>query len=111
VRRVDGGNLFDAVPRELAEEEFRTLLAARRLTLVRIVSTGQSTPPSQWYDQDDGEWVVLLRGGAGLRFADEAQVRELRPGDFVHIPAHRRHRLEWTAEDQPTVWLALHYQD
>ena len=25
------------------------------------------------------------------------------------IPAHRRHRVEWTDPEAPTVWLALHY--
>jgi cupin 2 domain-containing protein len=29
----------------------------------------------------------------------------------VHIPAHRRHRVEWTDPGQPTIWLGLHYQD
>jgi cupin 2 domain-containing protein len=33
----------------------------------------------------------------------------MRPGDYVHIPAHQRHRVEWTEPDQKTVWLALHY--
>jgi cupin 2 domain-containing protein len=108
---VDSGNLFDAIAPERAEEEFRTLLVTRHARLVRIVSTGQSTPPGEWYDQADGEWVMLLSGRAGLRFADELRVRELCPGDYVMIPAHRRHRVEWTAQGQPTVWLALHYQD
>jgi cupin 2 domain-containing protein len=32
------------------------------------------------------------------------------PGDHVHIPAHRRHRVEWTDPAQPTVWLAVHHR-
>ena len=47
-------------------------------------------------------------GQAGLRFADEATVRTLRPGDYLWIPAHCRHRVEWTGLHPPAVWLALH---
>lgn len=31
----------------------------------------------------------------------------LKPGDWVNIPAHFRHRLEWTSNEEPTVWLAV----
>jgi cupin 2 domain-containing protein len=51
---------------------------------------------------------VLLSGGAGLRFDSETEVRELKPGDYLHIPAHARHRVEWTHASEPTVWLAVH---
>jgi cupin 2 domain-containing protein len=107
---IESGNLFDDVAGSLEEEAVATLLASGAMRLVRIVSTGQATAEGVWYDQDDWEWVVLLKGAAGLRFEDEAQVRPLAPGDFVHIPAHKRHRVEWTAADEPTVWLALHYE-
>ena len=54
--------------------------------------------------------MLVLSGSAGLRFEDEEQPRKLHPGDYVNIPAHRRHRVEWTDPHQPTVWLALHYK-
>ncbi len=50
---------------------------------------------------------MVLKGAARLRFEDEAV--EMRPGDFVNIPAHRKHRVEWTTPDEPTVWLAVFY--
>jgi cupin 2 domain-containing protein len=90
-------------------ERVDVLLETPALTLERIVSTGQATPPGQWYDQARNEWVVVIRGSAGLRFEDEAEPRVLRPGDHAFIPAHRRHRVEWTDATEPTVWLALHY--
>ena len=31
----------------------------------------------------------------------------MNPGDFVKIPAHTRHRVEWTTQDEATVWLAV----
>ena len=75
----------------------------------RIVSTGQCSPPDFWYDQPEGEWVVVLRGAARLRFADEAEARRRGPGDFVDIAPHRRRRVEWTTPDEATVWLAVFY--
>jgi len=102
-------NLFAPIPPELPEEIFEVLVQTKNFRLERILSAGQATPPGTWYDQDTHEWVVLLSGSAGLRFADEPEPRVLRPGDYLLIPAHRRHRVEWTDPARPTVWLALHY--
>jgi cupin 2 domain-containing protein len=107
---MDSGNLFAGLPDKLAEEAFSTLLEAAGLRLVRIVSTGQASPSGTWYDQAEAEWVVLLRGNAGLLIEGEAAPRRLGPGDWLLIPAHLRHRVEWTDPDQPNVWLALHHQ-
>jgi cupin 2 domain-containing protein len=102
-------NLFAPIPPETPAEIIQVLLETGNFRLERIVSAGQATPPGEWYDQDTHEWVALLTGSAGLSFADEPEPRVLRPGDYLLIPAHRRHRVEWTDPDQPTVWLALHY--
>jgi cupin 2 domain-containing protein len=103
-------NLFADLPRSLLEEQFEDLLTGDGFKLERIVSTAHATPAGEWYDQDADEWVVLLRGSAELRFDGELQGVVMRPGDYVLIPAHRRHRVEWTDPGQPTVWLALHYR-
>ena len=50
----------------------------------------------------------MLQGEALLRFEDESETLRLVVGDWITIPAHRRHRVEWTAPDRPTVWLAVH---
>lgn len=102
------GNLFARLTPPASEERFETLLDDDGVTLERIVSTGQATPDGEWCDQPRPEWVVLLKGAAGLRFEDEDEIRQLRPGDYVHIPAHARHRVEWTSESEPSVWLAVH---
>ena len=102
-------NLFDNVPRTLPAEKIDVLLETPGLRLERIVSTGHATPPGQWYDQDRDEWVVVVRGRARLRFESEPESRELGVGDHVLIPAHARHRVEWTDPTAPTVWLALFY--
>lgn len=102
-------NLYDHVPDRLEAERLDVLLQTAALRLERIVSRGQATPPGEWWAQDRAEWVVVLRGAAGLRFEDEAEARVLRPGDHLHIAAHRRHRVEWTDAAEATIWLALHY--
>ncbi|MBS1143424.1 MAG: cupin protein [Proteobacteria bacterium] len=103
-------NLLTAIPRSTGKnEQFSNLLDRPGLRIERIVSTGQSSPPDFWYDQPEGEWVCVLQGHAALRFEDTPEPLPLGPGDFIDIAPHRRHRVEWTDPDQPTVWLAVHY--
>jgi len=104
------GNLFQSPFTPPAGEVFDPLLAGGRFRLERIVSTGQATPPGEWYDQEADEWVVLLTGSATLRFESPPETFDLAPGDWLHIPARRHHRVERTAATGETVWLALHFQ-
>lgn len=101
-------NIFADIPATLPNERFDELLCGGGFRLERIVSTGQATPAAQWYDQDHAEWVLVLRGSARLQFEGEAEAVHLGPGDYVLIPAHCRHRVQWTDAHYPTVWLALH---
>jgi cupin 2 domain-containing protein len=103
-------NLFAPLPDARAAEAVETLFARSGLRIERVVSFGQGSPPGFWYDQDEGEWVLLLTGAARLLFADEATPRSLAPGDFVDIAPHRRHRVEWTDPGRPSVWLAVFYE-
>ncbi len=104
-------NLFSSLPgAACAEEEITEILARPGLRIERIVSAGQASPPGFWYDQPLDEWVVVLSGAALLRFEDEPDARRLAPGDHAFIPAHARHRVDWTSEDEATVWLAVHFQ-
>jgi cupin 2 domain-containing protein len=101
-------NIFSDIERQADEEQIDALLDRPGVRIERIVSHGQSSPPDFWYDQDRDEWVVLLRGGAGLAIWGEGE-RRLGPGDHVFLPARLRHRVTWTAPDEPTVWLAVHF--
>lgn len=101
-------NLFTDLPSQLPDELFTVLLKADNLRIERIVSHGQSSPEGFWYDQDEHEWVIVLKGAA--RLSIEGAIQELRPGDFINIPAHRKHRVQWTTPDEPTVWLAVFYR-
>ena len=103
------GSLFSDVPSKLTAEQVRTLANGRGARIERIVSTGQATPPGLWYDQDTDEWVVVLRGSARMEFENRKRLVKMTPGDWISIAAHERHRVAWTSPDEPTVWLAVHF--
>lgn len=103
------GNLFVGIVHDADKERLDTLVSRDGLSIERIVSTGQASPPGFWYDDAREEWVVLLSGAATLAFEDTAQPpRRLLPGDYVHLPAHCRHRVSWTDPTAPSVWLAVY---
>jgi cupin 2 domain-containing protein len=102
-------NLFRDIPNRLSDELVEILASGNQIRIERIVSTGHSSPHDFWYDQDEHEWIVVLKGEARLRFqGDEESIRMI-PGDHIQIPAHRKHRVEWTTPNEPTVWLAVFY--
>jgi cupin 2 domain-containing protein len=87
-------SLFEHIPEALSEEWITVLEQNHAVRIERIVSDGQASPDGFWYDQEEDEWVLLVRGSAVLAFEDETV--ELRPGDYLLIPAHRKHRVEST---------------
>ena len=101
-------NIFDAIPEEIDKEIFEQLLKTDNTTIERIISKGHKSPESGWYDQDKNEWVMVLKGEAGLLFDDETSVT-LKAGDYINIEAHRKHKVEWTDPGTETIWLAVHY--
>ena len=101
-------NIFDCIPENLDEEIFQQLVDGDNVRIERIISMGHSSPESGWYDQDRNEWVLVLKGEAVLLLEDEQTVN-LKAGDFINIPAHKKHRVEWTDPDSETIWLAVHY--
>ena len=89
------------------EETFASLVVRRDFELEEIVSRGVASPEGFWYDQERCEWVLLAKGEATLRFEEEG-IFEMKAGDYLQIPAGKRHRVEATSED--AVWLALHFR-
>jgi cupin 2 domain-containing protein len=102
-------NLFADISGELAEESCTPIIRTDELRLERIVSRGHASPPGFWYDQETDEWVLLVKGGARLRF-DNGREIDLKPGDHLLIPRHVCHRVEWTDPEKETVWLAVHFR-
>lgn len=102
-------NLFHNLTQLAPEEVVEKLVANGDVQIERIVSHGHASPAGFWYDQPRHEWVAVLCGKARLLFEGDESPMELGPGDWLNIPAHRRHRVEWTTPNEPTVWLAVHY--
>ena len=102
-------NLFEDIPGDLPEELVEVLASGEDVRIERIVSRGHSSREGFWYDQDTREMVVLLSGSAGLMFEGRTEPVLLKPGDWLEIPPHEKHRVQWTDSDVDTVWLAIHY--
>ena len=107
-------NLFDLSDIDLSkgEESFTDLLKSENVRIERIVSTGQTSPKDFWYDQDENEWVVVLQGSAVLSVQNEDGTitkQELQKGDYINLPAHKKHRVDYTDTKTETIWLAVFY--
>jgi cupin 2 domain-containing protein len=100
-------NIFDITGLNLDRELFESLCEADQISIERIISTGQTTPPDQWYDQSRDEWVILLQGEARLMYEDESTI-DLKTGDYLLIPAHQKHRVSYTSTEPACIWLAIH---
>ncbi len=100
-------NIFDDLPQHLPKELVEILVRAENVRIERIVSHGHASPADFWYDQPDNEWVIVLKGAARLRFED--CLIDMKVGDFINIPAFKKHRVDWTTPDEPTVWLGVRY--
>lgn len=110
-QKTSMNNLFAEIPASLPDELVQTLAESAAVRIERIVSHGHASPAGFWYDQPQREWVVLLRGAARLIFEQDARLVEMRPGDWISIAAHARHRVESTDPHEPTIWLAVHFAD
>lgn len=108
---INFGTLLTAIPKITGEESFETLVAVDGMKVERIVSQGHATAAGEWYDQTWHEWVLLVKGEALLLIEGEQAPHRLLPGQWMLLPAHCRHRVEWTLPDQDTVWLALHWPE
>lgn len=103
-------NLLSVLPDSVKDEIFQVIAESENVRIERILSKGQNTPAGKWYNQELNEFVILFKGRANLMFEGDYKSCELRPGDYINIPAHTRHRVEWTYEDTISVWLAVHYK-
>jgi cupin 2 domain-containing protein len=103
----DMRNIFDDLPQHMPQELVQILIRSADVRIERIVSHGHASPADFWYDQPEHEWVIVLKGAARLQFEDG--LVEMKSGDYINIPAFRKHRVDWTTPDEPTVWLGVRY--
>ena len=108
---MKSGRLSVPLPPSATEEAVDVLVDSDHCRIECIGSRGHTSPEDFWYDQPWPEWVAVLKGSGTLRFADGRPDAVLAPGDWILIPAHCRHRVEKTAADEETIWLAVHYRE
>ncbi|MBE9564985.1 MAG: cupin domain-containing protein [Proteobacteria bacterium] len=101
-------NILTNIPNNLESEVLERLVDAENVQIERIISLGHRSPDTGWFDQETNEWVMVLKGEAVLLF-EEGTTKNLKPGDYLNIPAHTKHKVEWTEPDSETIWLAVHY--
>ena len=102
-------NLLKNIPLDSSEEIFETLLDKEFIKIERIISHGEVTTPGKWYRQEDDEFVLVLSGDAIIQYKDGKNV-ELKPGDYLYIPALQEHRVAYTNKDETTIWLAIFFK-
>lgn len=90
-------------------EVFEAIVRSSTVRIERIVSKGHSSPDTGWYDRDENEWVMTIKGRASLEFEDGSKC-DLSAGDYINIPAHVKHKVAWTDPDEITIWLAVFYR-
>ena len=90
----------------MTEELTSVLAESEKVRIESIVSTGQV---SDWYDQDETEFVALLEGNASIEYEDGKTITISR-GDTLVIKPHERHRVSYTSSEPPCVWLCVFYQ-
>ncbi len=101
-------NIFENIPDKLNDELLELLAEGKNVRIERIVSQGQTTPENSWYDQNENEFVLLLKGEAKLLFENNSEIT-LKAGDYLTIPAHVKHRVSYTSVSEKCVWLTVFF--
>ena len=100
-------NLLTDLINQAGGERFDEILCHRGVRIERIVSHGHASVPDFWYQQAWDEWVLIISGEAVLKY--DVGCVTMKPGDHEFIEAGRRHRVQSTSSMEPTVWLAIHW--
>ena len=100
-------NLYQDIPVKLVDEMLETLHEDMDVRIERIVSRGHSSPSGFWYEQNEDEWVLLLKGNAVLEFAG-GRTAALGEGDSILIQAGEKHRVAATSSEPACVWLCVY---
>jgi cupin 2 domain-containing protein len=102
-------SIFDQIPESLPEELITVLKKSNNIRIERIVSNGHTSPDEGWYDQDEDEWVILIDGFTGITFEDGKEIL-LNRGDYMFIPAHKKHKVTFTTQKRNSIWLAIFFK-
>ena len=105
---MDVGNIFESIPNAMKDEVIESLIESKVVKIERIISKGHASPKAGWYEQDQDEWVIILRGSAIIKF-ENTEPLSINEGGYINIPAGTKHKVLWTDSEIETVWLAVHY--
>jgi cupin 2 domain-containing protein len=105
-------NIFQSqMPSSKSNDEiFETILKTDNVLIERIISKGQVTPEGKWYDQKKNELVLLLQGKAVIEFENSKKIN-LKCGDYIYLPAHKKHRVTFTSKRPHCIWLAIFFSN
>lgn len=101
-------NIYNNIIEDYQNEIFDNLLVKPNVRIERIVSNGQSSESNFWYDQDENEWLLLLKGEAEIEY-ESGEIIKLEKGDYEFIPKNRKHRVNYTSNEETTIWLAVFF--
>ncbi len=105
---MDTKNIYNSSVLNKQEEVIEEILSTKSFRLEKISSFGHRTPDNEWYDQDNDEWVLLLKGRATILFQIQNKTVNLKEGDYFLIKKHIKHRVEYVSED--ALWLCIHFK-
>lgn len=101
-------NIFEDFPERQESEYLELLLSNPAFKMEKIISQGHVSPDNFWYDQNKNEFVLLISGNARISFENNYTI-DLKPGDYLIIPAHKKHRVDFTKPGEKTIWLTIHF--
>lgn len=88
-------------------EFFETLVESSKVKIERIISKGNSDAENIWYNQDKDEWVILIQGSATIAFENN-EIVDLKTGEHLFIPRHKKHRITKTSIQPECIWIGVH---
>jgi len=108
MEKIKAKNIFNIKNLQSEDPEiFENLITSENIQIERIVTLKPYSKPGEWYDQEKDEWVLLLKGEAELEFSGENKL-QLKAGDYILIPARKKHRINHSSQEQKCIWLAIH---
>lgn len=101
-------NIYKNIPVNAGEEVFQDIINNDNIRIERIVSFGPESNDGKWYEQDENEWVIILKGSAKIIFEEKSLI--LNSGDYLLIESGCKHKVEILEKHKETVWLAVFFR-
>ena len=97
-------NIFD-LPQidDMSVEISDILIKSENVTVERIISRGNTT---DWYDQIQNEYVILLQGKAVIEHENGEKIN-IKKGGTLYLPARLKHRVAYTSSKPPCIWICI----